>query len=478
MKNVVNSCPQNATEVLESSTRLGCGQDKYGNDQYICVSNRNKTGLVELCYNGVMELIQRGNCLETDGEQLYYVDCLGFSSGCPGNDYPSNTIYQYPACQSINTEQQCYLAEVSCPNSTGNGVKTRETTETSSLDLTTIRSSYNSTINIFESTVSQEKHDSTGIIVGSLVAVVFITILVLAAVLWKWKRNKDKRRTPSLVASASKDAGVPEDEQPLLTHTNPSDDTKNLQETLSVELEQQENVNDVTDVHFLSDSESFKDALANIKSKERDKDIAEIRVKTEPKKKILFIQETEIHTEMGKRKHGVQKSDVNSELERSEHEITETRVNSEQKEREYIVAETGVDNKQDETENGVTEDGLSTEEEEEGFPSDTEENVSCDSVYSDKFSTLTDDKVSVLFCFLCSDSGPPDFTDKEWLDLLNVIRQKVYAKENPVTREEAQHTLDRLKSRDYLWEDQEKITEDTKDETIEIQQRTWREVCQ
>ncbi|XP_062577856.1 uncharacterized protein LOC134239716 [Saccostrea cucullata] len=72
----------------------------------------------------------------------------------------------------------------------------------------------------------------------------------------------------------------------------------------------------------------------------------------------------------------------------------------------------------------------------------------------------------VLFCFLCSDSGPPDFTDTEWLDLLNVIRQRVYRKQNPVTREEAQLTLDRLKSRDYLWEDQDKITEDTKDETM------------
>ncbi|XP_062608155.1 probable serine/threonine-protein kinase pats1 [Saccostrea cucullata] len=80
----------------------------------------------------------------------------------------------------------------------------------------------------------------------------------------------------------------------------------------------------------------------------------------------------------------------------------------------------------------------------------------------DKFSKLTDDEVCVLFCFLCSDSGPPDFADTEWLDLLNVMRQRT----NPVTREEAQQTLDRLKSRDYLWEDQDKITEDTKDETM------------
>ncbi|XP_062605949.1 uncharacterized protein LOC134267753, partial [Saccostrea cucullata] len=87
-------------------------------------------------------------------------------------------------------------------------------------------------------------------------------------------------------------------------------------------------------------------------------------------------------------------------------------------------------------------------------------------IFLDKFSTLTDDEVSVLFCFLCSDSGPPDFTDTEWLDLFNVIREKVYNKKNPVTREEVQQTLERLKSRDYLWEDQDKITKDTKDETM------------
>ncbi|XP_062581807.1 uncharacterized protein LOC134243570, partial [Saccostrea cucullata] len=85
---------------------------------------------------------------------------------------------------------------------------------------------------------------------------------------------------------------------------------------------------------------------------------------------------------------------------------------------------------------------------------------------SDPFSTLTDDEVFELFCFLCSDSGPPDFTDTEWLEMLNEIRQDVYGKQNPVTREEAQQTLDRLKSRDYLWEDQDKITKDTKDETM------------
>ncbi|XP_062605766.1 uncharacterized protein LOC134267574, partial [Saccostrea cucullata] len=87
-------------------------------------------------------------------------------------------------------------------------------------------------------------------------------------------------------------------------------------------------------------------------------------------------------------------------------------------------------------------------------------------LFLDEFSKLTGDEASVLFCFLCSDSGPPDFTDTEWLDLLNEIRHLVYRKQNPVTREEAQQTLDRLKSHDYLWEDKDKIKKDTKDETM------------
>ncbi|XP_062582143.1 uncharacterized protein LOC134243918 [Saccostrea cucullata] len=52
------------------------------------------------------------------------------------------------------------------------------------------------------------------------------------------------------------------------------------------------------------------------------------------------------------------------------------------------------------------------------------------------------------------------------MEMLNGIRQKVYDKENPVTRDKVQQTLDRLKSRDYLWEDQDMITQDTKDETM------------
>ncbi|XP_062615181.1 uncharacterized protein LOC134276921 [Saccostrea cucullata] len=78
---------------------------------------------------------------------------------------------------------------------------------------------------------------------------------------------------------------------------------------------------------------------------------------------------------------------------------------------------------------------------------------------------MTDDEVTVLFCFMCSDYGPPDFTNTEWLDMFNKIREEVYDKENPITSAEAQHTLNRLKLREYLWADQARgnLTEDAQD---------------
>ncbi|XP_056017014.1 uncharacterized protein LOC130053659 [Ostrea edulis] len=84
---------------------------------------------------------------------------------------------------------------------------------------------------------------------------------------------------------------------------------------------------------------------------------------------------------------------------------------------------------------------------------------------SDQFSSLSNDEVYVLFCFLCSDFGTPDFTDTDWLDILNEILEMDY--EDSVTSEEAQRILDGLKSRGFLWNrDGVDITEYVKDETM------------
>lgn len=56
----VTGCPKNQSEVIIASGKLGCGQDKYGNNQYMCLPNKEKSFLVELCYDGVMGIQERG----------------------------------------------------------------------------------------------------------------------------------------------------------------------------------------------------------------------------------------------------------------------------------------------------------------------------------------------------------------------------------------------------------------------------------
>lgn len=56
----VNECPKNQTETNRAASKLGCGFDKYGNNQYICLPNNKKTSLVEICYNGVMGTNEKG----------------------------------------------------------------------------------------------------------------------------------------------------------------------------------------------------------------------------------------------------------------------------------------------------------------------------------------------------------------------------------------------------------------------------------
>ncbi|XP_062598506.1 uncharacterized protein LOC134259930 [Saccostrea cucullata] len=116
MDKIVDNCPQNLTETLEASTRLGCGRDKYGNDQYMCLPNLKTTSLVEFCHDGIMGFIERGNCLKTAESKIFTNKCSNFVSGCPDVDFRSNEIYNYPACQNISTGHRCYLADPYCAN--------------------------------------------------------------------------------------------------------------------------------------------------------------------------------------------------------------------------------------------------------------------------------------------------------------------------------------------------------------------------
>lgn len=45
---------------MEASKRLECGNDTFGNNQYLCLPNKNKTSLIEFCFDGVMGIHEEG----------------------------------------------------------------------------------------------------------------------------------------------------------------------------------------------------------------------------------------------------------------------------------------------------------------------------------------------------------------------------------------------------------------------------------
>lgn len=57
---LVNDCPKIEQDVIQASKRLGCGNDIYGNNQYLCLPNKNKTSLVEFCFQGFMGIVEKG----------------------------------------------------------------------------------------------------------------------------------------------------------------------------------------------------------------------------------------------------------------------------------------------------------------------------------------------------------------------------------------------------------------------------------
>lgn len=101
---------------MAASKKRGCGYDLFNRSQYICLPNKEKTSLVEICYNEQMGLREKGNCLEATIGKLIEINCQNFTYGCPRENFYDNEIYKYPACQNINRKQQCYVMDPSCPN--------------------------------------------------------------------------------------------------------------------------------------------------------------------------------------------------------------------------------------------------------------------------------------------------------------------------------------------------------------------------
>uniref|UniRef100_K1QS94 Uncharacterized protein n=1 Tax=Magallana gigas TaxID=29159 RepID=K1QS94_MAGGI len=76
---VVSNCPKNQHEVIKASRRLQCVNDKNGNNQYLCLPMKEKTSLVEFCFDADMKIEEKD-----------------------------------PACQNINTKLKCYVSDPLC----------------------------------------------------------------------------------------------------------------------------------------------------------------------------------------------------------------------------------------------------------------------------------------------------------------------------------------------------------------------------
>nr|XP_022291666.1 uncharacterized protein LOC111102991 isoform X1 [Crassostrea virginica] len=124
----VDVCPQNLTKVLEAAKKLGCGNDDYGKNQYLCLPNVNKTSLIEFCYKGTLGLQEKGFCLQVSEGKLTRTSCVGFLSGCPESPFITSDFYKYSACQELNPEHQCYKFDPHCPPK--NDVETNDTPAT------------------------------------------------------------------------------------------------------------------------------------------------------------------------------------------------------------------------------------------------------------------------------------------------------------------------------------------------------------
>lgn len=156
---LTSRCPENKTEVQEASKRIGCGVDDYGNIQYMCIPNEEKSSLVEFCFNGVMGIEKKGNCLENSNGKINRYNCSSFTSGCPNTTFYKHNLYEYPACLEINTKNRCYVMDPFCPSQVPNMGQPDDT----------------------------ENH--TGIQIGILIVIFTIMSLMFVAVVYFIRRN-------------------------------------------------------------------------------------------------------------------------------------------------------------------------------------------------------------------------------------------------------------------------------------------------
>ncbi|XP_056015213.1 uncharacterized protein LOC125673012 [Ostrea edulis] len=184
---VADSCPLSKTEFTAAATRLNCNVDKFGRNPYTCVPKLDLTALVEFCYNSTVAFYPKGHCLwvQNDGN-LNSINCSQFTEGCPKDHYRGNELYKFPACHQINTEHRCFYANPSCPN------QTRTFATKDGIIPTTLMNVLNTTTNITSTLTPPVEQGSTdvGVIIGSIVAVVFVLCILLALIFLRRRRKK------------------------------------------------------------------------------------------------------------------------------------------------------------------------------------------------------------------------------------------------------------------------------------------------
>lgn len=60
-------------EIFKVLKRFNCGNDLYGNNQYICFFNEEKIFLVEFCFDGIIGLNERGMYDERLKKKYFYI---------------------------------------------------------------------------------------------------------------------------------------------------------------------------------------------------------------------------------------------------------------------------------------------------------------------------------------------------------------------------------------------------------------------
>ncbi|XP_062579573.1 uncharacterized protein LOC134241549 isoform X2 [Saccostrea cucullata] len=324
----VTACPKDGLTWLNNGIKLQCPNDTLGRNLYQCVPNDGRSSLVEFCLQGSIGRYGENTCpFALSSGHLDAINCSTFLKGCPKEPYLTNEVYKYPACLEINPQKRCYLANENCLNKTSQEDSESTTliqpTDSSSYILST--ESFNLTSVLPNSTSNLQPGIETVPIIAGVVSLL-IVLLVIFVIFFLFYSRRCCRSWNTMNSTEMNVIPVQEEEK---------DKEKDLELLLDF-VSRQLSFADLAIVStYLGEpqlaettyldrtpSETYcklfhvwRYVVANIKPTERDKCIAEIHVKPEPKKNIPDVNETDINTEIEKRKPAVQNTDVKSKPE-------------------------------------------------------------------------------------------------------------------------------------------------------------------